>query len=82
MGKAKGNLTGPGGQRLPGYTLDGRLNVFGEVPDPQEILAQDILPEHLSLEVLLGMDLVPGRIFILDGVRGTFSVTREGTGAP
>lgn len=82
MGKTVRHLTGPGGQRLPGYTLDVRLDIFDEVLDPQEILAQDVLPEHLGVEVLLGMDLVPGRIFILDGVRGTFSVTREGTGAP
>jgi len=58
---------------LPAYTLDVRLEVFGEVPEPFEILAQDIMPEHLGVEVLLGMDLVPGRIFTLDGVVGTLN---------
>jgi hypothetical protein len=33
-------------------------------------------PDHLGVEVLLGMDLVPGRIFTLDGVQGTLTVTR------
>lgn len=78
MGKKQKGLYGPGGERLPGYTLDVRLDVFGEVLDPQEVLAQDILPDHFGVEVLLGMDLIPGRIFTLDGVRGTLSVGRPG----
>lgn len=78
MGKAQKHLWGPGGRRLPGYTLDVRLNVFGEELHSQEILAQDILPDHFGVEVLLGMDLVPGRVFTLDGVHGTLSVVRPG----
>ena len=80
MGKRRRGMWGAGGESLPGYTLDIRLDVFGEVLHPHEILAQDILPEHLGVEVLLGMDLVPGRIFTLDGVAGIFSVARSGAG--
>jgi hypothetical protein len=76
MGKEQQGTWGVGGGRVPGYTLDVRLDVYGEVFDPHEILAQDILPDHFGVEVLLGMDLVPGRIFTIDGIHGTLAVHR------
>jgi hypothetical protein len=76
MGKVRRGTWGVGGDRLPGYTLDVRLDVFGEELNPHEILAQDILPDHFGVEVLLGMDLVPGRMFTLDGIQGTLTVHR------
>jgi len=79
MGKETKSVWGMGGGKLPGYTIDVHLEVFGLTLEPFEVLAQDILPDRFGVEVLIGMDFVPGRIMTLDGMKGLFSV---GSGMP
>lgn len=70
MGKEIRNVVGPGGIKIPCYSIDVHLEVMGLDLPAFEVLAQDILPDQYGVEGLIGMDIVDGRILTINGKIG------------
>ena len=73
MGTRISHLLGAGGPQS-GYLIEvARLEVFGVAVGPLEVFCHDLLIDR-GIEGLIGMDLVEGRVLVLDAVEGILSV--------
>ena len=72
MGKSRSRLVALGTQE--GYRLDvAQLDTMGFTAAPCEVLCHDFI-ETLGIDGLVGMDLLEGRVVLIDGVRGILTV--------
>jgi hypothetical protein len=64
-------VSGVGG-RIPSYELPlVRFELMGLELEQFLVLSQDILPEDLDVDGLIGMDLLRGRVLTLDALAGS-----------
>jgi aspartyl protease len=75
MGTRLFGVSGIGGL-LPAYELPlARFELMGLELEQFPVLSQDIVPDNVGVDGLIGMDVLAGRILTIDACNGTVSLT-------